>query len=434
MSTLSDIGSALTRFRNAAPVPFTQRSGSMFSLGGGRDRTGELRAMETSATVFPIIDGIASAGADAWWKLYRKPRPNARTDQLVEVTNSVVLDIWNTPNPFMSQSFLVEGSLQHLSLTGESWWVIARDPRATMPLEIWPVRPDRMTPVPSSTEFIAGYVYATPDGGKIPLTTDQVIFVHRPNPLDIYRGLGIVQSVIVDMDAARYTAEWNLNFFKNSAEPGGLIEFEKRLSDAEWRQVVQRWREQHQGVDNAHRVGIIEAGKWVPNAHSMKDMDFRGLREVNAEIIRRAFRYPSAMLGDSGDVNRATAQAHEYMTGKHIIVPSLKRLHGGLTQLTAMFYPGGSPDVEWHFGGVIPDDEEAENAERTSKASAWSTFVGAGADPAWAAEVCDLPVPRMASRPEPAPLPAAVRRAEPTTTSPTPVRSCPSCGMEAIGS
>ncbi|NIS37117.1 MAG: phage portal protein, partial [Actinobacteria bacterium] len=72
--------------------------------------------------------------------------------------------------------------------------------------------------------FLAGFLYHGPNGEQVPLSLDEVIHIRYPNPLDPYRGLGPVQSAMIDLDSARYSAEWNRNFFVNSAEPGGHLE------------------------------------------------------------------------------------------------------------------------------------------------------------------------------------------------------------------
>jgi phage portal protein BeeE len=103
-----------------------------------------------------------------------------------------------------------------------------------MPLEMWPVRPDRMRPVADPKKFCVGYEYVGPSGEVVPLGLDEVIFERRPNPLDPYRGLGPVQTILTDLDSSRFSREWNRQFFANSAEPGGILQVTKRLSDTEF--------------------------------------------------------------------------------------------------------------------------------------------------------------------------------------------------------
>lgn len=45
-----------------------------------------------------------------------------------------------------------------MGLTGESFWIINKN-KLGEPQEMWLAPPDRMSVVPSKTDFIAGYVY-----------------------------------------------------------------------------------------------------------------------------------------------------------------------------------------------------------------------------------------------------------------------------------
>jgi HK97 family phage portal protein len=321
---------ALLRIRDEAP-PYVGRGYTGRVAWGGRgDAERQMRAMGSVGTLFAIVDRLANETARVEWKLYRSAK-SGHEDDRVEVTSHAALTIWNKPNPFFTRSEFVETFQQHLDLTGEGWWIVGRNPRMrSLPLELWPVRPDRMMPVPSTNGFLAGYVYLGPDGEQIPLQLDEVIQLRRPNPLDPYRGIGPVQSVLADIDSAKYSAEWNRNFFINSALPGGILQVDKRLSDNQWNEMVQRWREQHQGVAQAHRVAIVEQGQWIDATYSMRDMQFSELRGVQREIIREAFAFPKSELGTADDVNRANAEAGAVMLARGHTVPRLERIKGAL--------------------------------------------------------------------------------------------------------
>lgn len=274
--------SPLGTLLNRAPIPYVGRSTgwSMPNLLGRNDQGAQLRAMGSVGTLFSIVHRLSNATSQVNWRLYRKAASGKEEDR-EEVTAHAALDLWLKPNPFMPGQEFVESFQQHLDLTGEAWWVIARNPLAKLPLELWPVRPDRMTPVPDRRNFLSGYIYTGPDGEEVPLKVDEVIFLRMPNPEDPYRGMGPVQAILTDLDATRFSAEWNRNFFLNSSEPGGIIEVDKRLDDDEFNELTARWAEQHRGVSRAHRVAVIEAGmKWVGNAFTQRDMQFAELRGI----------------------------------------------------------------------------------------------------------------------------------------------------------
>lgn len=395
MSFVTAIGRRVTgsvaarRVTAAAPVAFAAASrGGLFSaVGAGGNVEAQLRAMGQVGTLFAIVDKLATGVASVEWKLYRK---GAAEDDRTEVQAHPALTVLNRPNSFYNRQELFEAGQQHQDLTGEMWWIIARNPRVSMPAEIWPVRPDKMQPVTSAENFIDGYVYSSPDGIKVPLRRDEVIFIRRPNPLDPYRGMGPIQSVLAYIDAEHYSAQWNRNFFLNGAIPGGIIEVENRLSDPEFDKMSARWREQHQGIANAHRVAILEKAKWVDVNYTNKDMQFVELSRLADDKVRRAFGFPKPMLGDTEDSNRAVAQAAEYVFARWLIVPRLMRIKAALNDEFLPMFPG-SDGLEFDFESPVPEDEEAENAERDSKVAAVKILIDLGFDPAAVLEWADLP-------------------------------------------
>ncbi|MEV4861450.1 phage portal protein [Streptomyces ossamyceticus] len=334
--------------------------------------------MGTVGTLFSIVNRTSNATALVDWKLYRKA-PSGLPEDRVEVTAHAVLDLWNKPNRFFTRQELVETVQQHIDLTGEGWIVIARNPRSPMPLELWPVRPDRIQPVPHPTDFISGYLYTGPDGTEIALRVEDVICIRMPNPLDPYRGMGPVQSVLTELDASRYSAEWNRNFFMNSAEPGGIIELPTVLSDPEWDQLQARWNEQHKGVANAHRVAFLEHGTWKDRKYTQRDMQFAELRQVSRDVIREAFGAPAFVLGEVGDVNRATAEASKVLFAEQLTVPRLERWKGALiNDLLPLYGPDAARLLEFDYCDPVPPDAAARNAELKTKAEAAKLFVDAG--------------------------------------------------------
>jgi HK97 family phage portal protein len=424
----SPLGALLPRPRNDTPVPYVGRAYSdRVPYAGLNNAEAQLRAMGSVGTLFAIVDRLANETARVNWKLYRSAKSGNDEDR-VEVTSHAALDIWNKPNPFFTQSEFVETEQQHVDLVGEGWWVIERDPRMrSLPLRLWPVRPDRMLPVPSATKFLAGYVYLGPDGEQVPLELDEVIQIRRPNPLDPYRGIGPVQSVLADIDSSRYSAEWNRNFFVNSALPGGILQIDGSLQEHEFRELRERWREQHQGVAQAHRVSIIERGQWIDATYSMRDMQFAELRGVQREIIREAYAFPKSELGTADNVNLANAKAGSEMLARGHTVPRLERIKGALNNDFLPMFGTTGKAVEFDYENPVPADRDGDNAERESKANAYKTLTDAGVDPEDAASVVGLPQMRIVVRPPaPAPVPPALApplAPEPAAVHPAPVRA-----------
>ena len=395
-SLIGGIGDALT---NKSPVPYSGRSsGLSLPFFSRNDREALMSAMGSVGTLFSIVNRTSTATAQVNWRLWRKAKSGKREDR-VEVTSHLALDIWNRPNPFYTRQLLVESEQQHIDLTGEGWLVVARNPSMrSIPLELWPVRPDRIAPVPHPTDYLSGYVYTGPDGEQVPLERDEVIHLRMPSPLDPYRGMGPVQSILTDLDSTRYSAEWNRNFFMNSAEPGGIIEVDRRMDDGEFNEMRARWNEQHKGVANAHRVAILEAGKWVDRKFSQRDMQFVELRGVARDVIREAFGMPKFAVGDVEDVNRASADASAAWFAEMLTTPRLERFKQALNSSFLPMFGTAGQGLEFDFDDPIPPNAEATDRERDSRAKAARDLVEAGYHPDDVADAIGLPKMRYVGR------------------------------------
>jgi HK97 family phage portal protein len=387
----------LSAIRDLAPVPYTsKRTGGVGGLTGlmgkrGDDRGSQLDAMGTVGTLFAIVNRTSTATAKAEWHLWRKA-VSGNDDDRVEVTSHAALDVWNTPNDFFTRQEFVESVQQHIDLTGEGWPLLSYDPRVKFPIELWFARPDRMKPVTHPKRFIQGYVYTDPDGEEVPLTLAEVGLIRMPNPSDPYRGMGVVQALLSTIDSIRYSTEWNRRFFLNDATPGGLIEVEKRLSDEEWEEMQLRWNETHRGIGNAHRVGIIEQGKWATTAKfTMRDMQFVDLQRVGREVIREAFGMPSFMIGLDDIPNRATAESGITLFHSLLTVPRLDRWKGWLNNDFLPLFGATATGLEFDYDSPVEEDKEVANAERESKANAAKLYVEAHFDGNSVKDALELP-------------------------------------------
>lgn len=390
-------------------MPYVSRAGRYGDVAAAD--AGPLGATGSNGTLFSIINTLSTDVASVSWHMHATTRvrsgatcPVCDMEGVRLVPAHPALSVLNRPNDFFTRQELFESVQQHIDLVGEGWMTVAY--LGSRPIELWPVRPDRMAPVRDPKNYLTGYVYRAPDGQLIPLRREEVIFVRVPAPWDAYRGAGAVQTLVNQLWGAQYASEWNRRFFENSALPGGLVEIPVHLSDPEFEEFQQRWAESHKGVNNAHTVGMLEYGaKWVDLKYTQRDMEFVELRRVTREEVREAFGVHAATLGISEDVNRANAEAAEYTHAKRKVVPRCDRWKGALNNDFLRLFKGYSDGYEFCYESPVPEDKEAERADRTSKAQAFSTLVTAGVEADDAAMLVGYPTglrmrqPAMAAAP-----------------------------------
>lgn len=413
---IGGVRALVARPRNDAAVPYVGQSDVRSYSGQNGDLTsvqaGAIEAFGQNGTLFATVTKFAQGTAANDWHMHRIAASGQRATAVCEMCEETgvtlvdehpALSVWSRPNDFFTSSLFVETFQQHVDLVGEGWWVVVY--LAGRPIELWPVRPDRMAPVRDPQKFISGYVYRSPDGQLIPLRLDEVICLRTPAPWDPYRGAGAVQTLFNNLWGSRYAAEWNRRFFENSAIPGGIVEMPVNLSDPEWKQFQERWAESHRGVKNAHTVAMLEFGaKWIDTKYTQKDMEFVELRRVTREEVREAFAMHGHILGLSEDVNRANADAADVTFARRQTVPRLDRIKDALNgPFLRLFGPMGK-GYAFAYANPVPEDREADNAERTSKANAYKTLCDAGVDPEDAARVCGLPPMRVKVPPPPPPV------------------------------
>lgn len=406
-SLLGSIAAGLRGASNRVPVPLGDDTRPNWAglLGGSSNDHGRyLGTTRSSGTLYSVVNRLTVATAAPGWHMHRTTGEPVLCTQCNELRGPLVEDhlalrVWNKPNDFYTRQELVESGQQHQDLAGETWLVVEylEGFGARIPDKLHLVRPDRMEPVPSRNG-LAGYVYKAPRGERIPLDLDEVIFIRTPDPDDPYRGLGPIPSILRDIESTRYASEYIRNFFLNSAEPGGIIEVPNELSDPQFNKLRARWNEQHKGVSRAHRVALLEYGKWVDRKYSMKDMQFTALRELGRDVIMEAYGLSKFALGIVDDVNRATADASRAWFAEQMTVPRLDRWKQAADNDFLPLFGATGQGVELCYSNPVPPNAAQRNEDLTAKTGAYKTLVDAGVDRDDAADVVGLPPMRTAPR------------------------------------
>lgn len=414
------LGSALARRVTSAvparvpegerpPVPITgARRASSLTMLTGRGGSDSQRQVEQYGKSTPLYSAAAlnaEAVGGLEWRLFQTSTGRGRIsgpDPRKEVMDHAALRLWQKPNAFMHQQFFVEYSQLLIELTGLMYIVVART--AGVPTSMWPVIRTRIVPVPDPEQYLAGYAYIKDDGTFIPLQLDEVIPIQVPDPNDPLGGMSPAKPLLTDLEAAHMTSEYRRNFFKNGANPGGIIQLDEEalLTETELSEVSERWAEQHRGVRNAHRVAILERGKWVANDVSLKDMQFTEMRQDDRNAIYEGFRTPKSIIGVTEDVNRANAEASEYVWTKWTITNKARRWRAALNwYLLPMFASGVSGTFCFDFDNIIPEDWQADAATTAANFHAAAEAVAAGWHPDDVLSALSIPAMRYVGPPGP---------------------------------
>jgi len=356
---------AVEAIAKASPerMPTPRGGGGFLGFGGVQGEAGTraaLASMTTSGWLFATVNRIAVAVSSLKWTAYSVNR-NDITDRTALPLLHPASMIWNRPNPVDTRMGFNEIYQQHLELAGDCFWLLVGS--GIQPTEMWPLRPDRLRPIPSRQNYLDGWLYSI-NGQEIPIPFENIIHLKMPAPLQEFTGLGPVSSIMTDIGTERLASSWTSSFFENSAEPGGLIQMREgaaAMDDAQFDTFVTRWQQQHRGAANAHRVAVLEGGmEWVDRKITQRDMQLDQLRRWNRDVIFGAFGIQPFIMGVVEDVNRANALAAEDHFARWIVKPRAVRIRETLNMWLAPLF---GDNIMYDFEDPIPNNRDVSIKE-----------------------------------------------------------------------
>lgn len=238
-------------------------------------------------------------------------------------------------NDQMTQRQLMEITWTHMMLAGEAFWAVNRGPTGMgEPKSIIPLRPDEMIVIPAKEEsgrLIEGYVYRrhNRDGGfeEVPLSADEVIFFKEPDPMNPFRGLGIIKASALTIDTDYAQEQFNYEFFKQGGSMNPAFETDQVMSADELRRNYEMLRQNFTGVPNAHKMMILHSGlKMAKTGFSQREMEFLKGQEWTRDKIMSMTGTTKTLLGITDDVNRSNAEVAEVVFNKYTILPKAEKM------------------------------------------------------------------------------------------------------------
>ena len=254
---------------------------------------------------------------------------------------------------------------QYLELTGEAPWLLDRIGDEIQ--GIYLLRPDKLTVKYDKDKIIGGYVYEIGPNKKETYDPENVIFIKYPNPLKPLRGRGTLEAVAQTVDLDTYAEKWNLNFFYNSARPDIILSTDGVLNEQQLKRLEEQWKKKFKGVSKAFKMAILEGGLKVDRLQlSQRDMDFLNQMRFSRDKIMSIFRVPKTAIGITDDVNRANAEATDYVFAKRTIKPKMRRI---VEQLNEFLVPNYGDDLFLDFTDPVPEnvDLKLKNYENSLK-------------------------------------------------------------------
>ena len=243
-----------------------------------------------------------------------------------------------TPNPEMSAQEFWENLVGHVLLWGNHYSYIRRD-GAGRPIELWPLRPDKMTVTRKRDDrgLPVGprrYVYTLQNGEVRGFARSDVLHV-TDFSTDGLKGLSRIEVARNAIGIEQAAGEYAGRFFTNSARPDGVLTSEQYVGPEEAKRIRVDWENLHRGLSKSQRIGVLHSGlSWQSIGMPNKDAQFAEVRQFQIGEIARLYRIPPHMIGD---LERSTSwgtgieqQSIGFVV--YTLRPLLKRIEGAVNR------------------------------------------------------------------------------------------------------
>jgi len=246
-------------------------------------------------------------------------------DKRSKAVEHSLYDVLHTaPNAFMTAQEFAELEIAHLALRGNFYAfknVVRGDVRELLPLNPSAVQPQL-------TEDAGDIVYTVEfaNGKKDVLDSSQIYHV-KLFSLDGVTGLSPIAQNRESIGFSIAAEQHGARLFSNGATPGGILSTPQTLKAGAHQRIKDSWNEIHQGVDNAHKVAILEAGmQWTKIGLTAEEAQFLETRKYSRSEIAGIFRVPPHKIGDleRSTNNNIEHQELEFYQGG--ILPYLTRI------------------------------------------------------------------------------------------------------------
>lgn len=246
--------------------------------------------------------------------------------------------LFRAPNPEESQNDFIQKCVGIFALNGqviiEKVSSIGNETGATkVPAALYAYNPEQLTVKKDEAGHVLGW---TVNKEKF-IPVESAINVKDFSPYDNYCGTKPTTPIQRIMDIDLKSTLYNEAFFDNYGAPPFAITTDKNLTDAQRIRLEKWWKDRHEGVGNAHKVAILEAGlKPQSFGLSQKDMDFLEQKRFSREEILGNWRVPKAMFNITEDLNYATFQGQMKVFWLYALMPILRKFEDAFNRQIVM--------------------------------------------------------------------------------------------------
>ena len=329
-------------------------------------RKGVADGYQANGWVYRAISIIASAASSVPWVVY-----GPKNEMLWDHPISILL---RAPNPHWTRQQLMELLVDWLQIAGSGY--LHRVKVGGRTVELWPVSPDRLAPIPSADlgKWLDGYEEVDQKGIKrrsevfTPETTIHIRLIDPSNP---YRGISPLGAAARAVDLDNSQQDWNVATMQNRGVPDGIFSFKQPIDGNQAQSLTDRIRERWFGPKNARKPLVLGSdAQYQRLSLSPVEMDFLASRKFNREEIAAIYGIPPALMASEAASTYNNFSSANRVLWETTVLPLMDRIRDCLQMALADELSDGltiGPDLSNVRALQDSEDEKAATAERYVK-------------------------------------------------------------------
>lgn len=269
-------------------------------------------------------------------------KDNSRDGQVLtgrRALRSPLIEIFNTKSNDAENAFIFRYRLSSQLLMSSRGAFIekikGRDGRL-IGLSLLP--PQFTAPIPHEKTFVAGYEVNLPNGNKILMKKEDVLWIRRPHPLDPYLSLTPMESAGIAIEIENLAKVYNRNYLINDGRPGGILVVRGEIDDDDKDELRNRFRGNIGRAGHTTVISSDEGVDYVDTSANPRDAAYVQMRQIQKEEILAAFGVPESVIGNASGRTFANAAEEHRVFWNETMLPHLDLLARGFDELDEVNY------------------------------------------------------------------------------------------------
>jgi HK97 family phage portal protein len=255
-----------------------------------------------------------------------------------------ILTLLNKPNPFMDRFEFWATVIMHTDLAGNAYGLIVRS-ASRKPVQLWLLRPDRVSVVPDAERYISHYLYDLGDGAPIRLPVEDVLHFKTRHPFNDFYGMPRLMAASGRVDIDNYMRDFVKTYFEKAGVPAGMLNIEGPADKDFKKELKDRFNSEYGGPGGWHGLMVIDSKKasFTPMTASLgaSGLVVPDLDKISVRRILMVFGVPGALIGaDDAPTSYAALEMVQRFFWDNTLAPLYREMVGPLNLRLTVNFPG----------------------------------------------------------------------------------------------